>query len=142
MDLEKVKKIARDLISKKEVEESSKKTPFDYVLQKGDISKISKAWTKEEIKEKIATDNTWLYRGITAIYRLQTKSEQITGLTHESNGVGFNGTDANFMSSLAEQLIKRGTLSEKQTAAARKVMAKYAGQLARIANKNIEAEAA
>jgi len=112
-------------------------TPFDYVLEEFDV-KVSTSWTKEQIKEKIETDDTWLYRGLLAIYKLQTEDEKESGYTTKSNGIGFNGVDSEICSSFAQQLEKRKTLSPKQTAIARKIMKKYSGQLEKIANKKIK----
>lgn len=92
------------------------------------------AWLKSDIAEKLATNDQWLIRGIIAIYKLQTEEEQSCEETLENNGVGFNGVDGPFLSSLAEQINKGRSLSVKQIAAARKSMKKYAGQLTKIAN--------
>lgn len=85
------------------------------------------------IKFKLESDDRWLYRGILAIYSRQTIDEKCTCETVDKNGVGFNRCDAEFLSSLATQLIKWGGLSIKQRVIARKKMLKYAGQLERIA---------
>lgn len=89
--------------------------------------------TIETIRNKLATDDLWVCRGIVAIYRLQTADEKSTQSTSIDNGMGFNGVDAPFGSSLAVQYLERGSLSTKQTACARKMIRKYAGQLLRIA---------
>jgi hypothetical protein len=76
-----------------------------------------------------------------ALYDCQTADEQDAAETHESNGVGFNSTDANFLSSLAEQVRSHrsgysrypSALSANQERALRKALRKYSGQLARIA---------
>lgn len=96
---------------------------------------MSKKWKKEEIRANLETDDRWLYRGIKAIYERQTADEQETSSTNCENGVGFNGADAEFMSSIAQQVIHLNFLTPKQKEIARKKMLKYAGQLARIANK-------
>ena len=89
--------------------------------------------TIETIRTKLATDDLWVYRGIVAIYHCQTTDEKSTQSTSIDNGMGFNGVDAPFGSSLAVQYLERGSLSTKQTACARKMIRKYAGQLIRIA---------
>ena len=89
--------------------------------------------TIETIRTKLATDDLWVYRGIVAIYHCQTTDEKSTQSTSIDNGMGFNGVDAPFGSSLAVQYLERGSLSTKQTACARKMIRKYAGQLLRIA---------
>lgn len=93
------------------------------------------AYTKEFIKEKILTDYRWLARGISAIYAHQTADEKAIGTTAHDNGIGFNGVDAFILSSFAQQIAKGRTLSPKQIEIARKKMAKYAGQLSKIANQ-------
>lgn len=77
-------------------------------------------------------------RGILAIYSLQTWDERRTEDSTEANGVGFNGLDAPFLTSLAKQLQMKGYLTRKQTEKGRKAMLKYAGQLAKIANGELE----
>ena len=105
-------------------------------------------YTKEQIAEKLATNNTWLFRAILAIYNKQTDAEQAVGVTREDNGVGFNGVDSVILSSFAKQIktweVATGRrfptpLSPKQITIARAKMKKYAGQLAKIANAGIAA---
>ena len=91
-------------------------------------------WTKELIAENIESHDKWLYRGIMAIYNKQTADEQAVETTKYNNGVGFNGRDAKFMSSLAKSYQKYNRLTGRQIAAARKVLKKYCGQLTKIAN--------
>ena len=91
--------------------------------------------TKEFIKEKLITDQRWLMRGIVAIFEKQTWDEQQTEQTTEHNGVGFNGIDAELMSSFAKQIQRGRVLSTKQLAFAQKKMPKYAGQLLHIAKE-------
>jgi len=94
--------------------------------------------TTIDIKIKLITDVKWLYRGILAIYEMQTLEEQSVENTIESNGVGFNGSDANLLSSFAKQLLQRGELSEKQRILARSKMVKYSSQLLKIAKSKEE----
>lgn len=91
------------------------------------------------------SNDKWLVRGILAIYACQTADERSSQTTKHHNGVGFNGTDANIMSSFARQIQSwqatenpryPSPLSPKQLGLARKKMSKYAGQLARIASEN------
>ena len=76
----------------------------------------------------------WLHRGALALYQRQTADEQSNCSTKYHNGQGFTAVDAPFLSSLAEQLLKGRSLSQKQNDYARKCMQKYAAQLAKIAN--------
>lgn len=103
-------------------------------------------WTASEILVKLENDQKWLERGILVIYARQTSDEQAEGSTRHENGRGFTGSDAAFLSSLA-QWIERGRrplgqrLTPKQVEHARKRMRKYAGQLAKVANEKLAAEA-
>ena len=85
------------------------------------------------IKHKLLTDDTWLMRGVMAIYRMQTNEEKYQGRTIEYNNKGFNGVDASILSSFGMQLQRGRQLSVKQLAIARKKMLKYSNQLAWIA---------
>lgn len=91
-------------------------------------------WTKEIIREKLNTSDQWVIRGTLAIYAKQTAEEQNSDATLENNGVGFNGVDAELMSSYAIQYNRKGFLTPNQIAWARKKILKYSGQLAKIAN--------
>ena len=88
-----------------------------------------KEWTKDSIKELIKTNDKALIRAILVIYGYQTDSEKAWGETKFDNGMGFNGLDANILSSFAEQYEQRHFLSDKQLFIARKKMPKYAGQI-------------
>lgn len=95
-------------------------------------------WTKETIRKRLATDDMWLIRGLLAIYRHQTDSEQNAGMTKEENGVGFNGVDSAILSDMAKQYLNRNFLTPRQIAIVRDKMLKYSGQLAKIANGEIK----
>lgn len=94
-------------------------------------------WTKEAIKARLEKDDKWLVRGLLAIYGRQTAEEQTHGQTVEDNGIGFNGVDAEILTSFALQFQQRGFLTTKQLEIARKKMLKYGGQLAKIANGEV-----
>jgi len=70
-----------------------------------------------------------IYSAILTLYAAQTQEEQLEGQTVERNGVGFNSADAEYMSSLANQIQSKGWLSPKQVAIAKTVLPKYAKQL-------------
>jgi len=89
-------------------------------------------WTVEDVKELLKTNDKAVIRGLLRIYALQTEEEKNAERTLVYNGVGFNGVDAGFMSSLAQFYQKKGFLSKKQMMYARKKMLKYAGQLVKI----------
>ena len=94
-----------------------------------------RVWTEDEIRDYIQTNDKVLYGAIKKLYDEQTEDEKVAGQTKHYNNVGFNGADSRFMSSVAEFLIKRGYLTEKQKFAARKRMVKYTKQLTRLANR-------
>jgi hypothetical protein len=90
-------------------------------------------YTKEELvqglKSQIAKNNNQAVKALLTVYRNQTFEEQTVQETIEDNGIGFNGTDAEFCSSLAENYLRFHRLSDKQYSSLRKVMQKYARQL-------------
>ena len=70
-----------------------------------------------------------LKRAAHMIWEYQTRQEQDTETTHELNGVGFSGRDADFGSRIATW---RGDITERMAGGAKKMMRKYAMQLAKI----------
>jgi hypothetical protein len=80
-------------------------------------------------KQKLASNSTWALRALVAVYKYQTEAEKAMGSTTVLNGVGFAGTDGEFLSSLAKQYQNRGSLSDKQMTHLYKKMPKYARQL-------------
>ena len=82
------------------------------------------------VKSKLATDKVWATKAMIRIYQEnQTAEEQVAKVTKEDNGIGFSGCDAEFLSSLAEQYLRRGNLSDKQMAFVHRKMPKYARQV-------------
>lgn len=94
-----------------------------------------KVWTKDEIKDLMTRRNDCLYTFLIKVYEQQTAEEQAIGETRENNGMGFNGLDADILSSFARFYLQRGYLTEKQTALCRKKMMKYANQITKLANR-------
>lgn len=99
-------------------------------------------WDKDSIRELIGSNDKAVWRGLEVLLARQTADERQAGQTAHLNGRGFNGRDANFGTSLAEKVIDwrkgvsgyRSPLSPRQLDAARKMLRKYAGQLAKVAN--------
>ena len=90
-------------------------------------------WTPQQIQEKLLNNQTWLERGIVAIYEKQTENEKASESTQVKNNIGFNAVDA-YMGSYMAKWIKGGKkLSGKFLEKARKMMPKYSVQLAAIA---------
>jgi hypothetical protein len=94
----------------------------------------NKVWTKEEVKHLLQTSSKMVHRSIVKIFEKQTEDEKRAETTSHHNGVGFNGVDAELLSSYAKQILAGRTLTEKQMHYARKKIVKYAGQLTKIAN--------
>lgn len=109
---------------------------IDFLLnnEKQETAKKVKVWTEEEIKNLIQTNDKVLYGALKKLYACQTADEQRAETTKERNGKGFNGVDAPFLSSVAEFLLKRGYLTDKQKACTRKRLVKYNKQLTELAN--------
>ena len=95
----------------------------------------------EMIKENFENSDAWVCRAVVRIYGLQTEDEQMAQTTKENNGVGFNGVDARFLSSLALQIQENertkkfaSNLSPKQMQLAREKIKKYAKQILTLIN--------
>ena len=86
-------------------------------------------WTPALVKERINTSDQVLKNALLRLYTFQTEEEKQHSDTHESNGLGFNGTDAHILSEFAKQLLSKGWLSPKQIAIARKKLPKYSRQI-------------
>ena len=88
---------------------------------------------KEEListlKSQIRTDRLTAWRALKRIYENRTEDEQTFEFTKYDNRVGFTGSDCEFLTSLAKQLLMYGNLSDKQTKCLFKLMPKYARQL-------------
>jgi hypothetical protein len=88
----------------------------------------SKAARTGWFKSLLCVDARWAAWALATIYARQTADEQSAGVTVHDNAVGFSGKDSEFLSSLAAQLQKKGTLSPKQWAALHKLIPAYGGQ--------------
>ena len=101
--------------------------------------------TKDSIIKLLETNDNAVDRAVYAIYRFQTADEARSEETKYSNGVGFSGAHGHIGTSMGKQFEKRGYLTTKQRAYWQRKMASgriritmYAGQLAKIANKELE----
>lgn len=93
-------------------------------------------WDEARVAAKIEVSRVSLEAAILAVYARQTADERVVKHTKHVNGVGFNGPDSTFLSSLAEWLRQGRTLTERQARHARKRMIKYRRQvLEHIASK-------
>jgi hypothetical protein len=87
------------------------------------------------VKKQLATNKVWALKALVRIYQEnQTADEQAAKVTSHDNGIGFTGVDANFASSLAEQYLKRGSLSDKQMGFVFKIMPKYHSQVVKMSD--------
>lgn len=94
-----------------------------------------RVWTEDEMKVLVQTNDKVLYGALKRLYECQTADEQASGETRIHNGVGFNGSDARILSSMAEFLQRAGFLTSKQKVIVRKKLVKYNKQLTRLANE-------
>lgn len=98
------------------------------------MATATRVWTKDEIKHLLETNDKMVLKSIVKIFEKQTEDEKVAEVTNHQNGVGFNGVDAELLSSFAKQILKYGRLSDKQMVYARKKIMKYSSQLTKIAN--------
>lgn len=103
-------------------------------------------FTKAQVRSNMALNQKWLERGILALDARQTADEKASDETIHDNDQGWNAADAKFGGYLANYIRRcrrpeGQRLSGRFVGEAREMMRKYAGQLARIANANMEAAA-
>ena len=89
----------------------------------------TKAALELSFRNMIANSPVVAMRALMVVYNNQTEDEKVDKTTKHHNGMGFNSMDDKICSSMAEQLIQKKMLSEKQTDFLRKVLPKYAKQL-------------
>jgi hypothetical protein len=104
------------------------------------MAKPKAKWNKVNIREMLEAKDDAVVRGLVRIHSFQTGDEQLFGQTTEENGVGWNGADAEYMTSLHDYFRANGYLTPGQMTYARKKILKYAGQLACIANNDVQAK--
>jgi hypothetical protein len=92
-------------------------------------------FTKENILHIISTKEGALERAFLAIYDRQTHQEQSASTTLNRNDIGFNAADASSGSYFARWAKQGRRLSGKHREKGMKIIRKYAGQLADIANE-------
>lgn len=104
---------------------------------------VTKVMVKEYVKHKLSTNDKWALNALLKIYSFQTANEKALDHTVIRNNVGFSGHDAEFLSSIAKQLITRiedrktrgydpdpvKCLSQKQRDIVRKIIQKYWQQI-------------
>lgn len=90
--------------------------------------------TKESIRALLLSSDRAVERAVVVLTELQTDDEVQSETTKVQNGQGWNARDAKFGTSLAKSVKDWGRLTKGQIVAARRMVLKYAGQLARVAN--------
>jgi hypothetical protein len=92
-----------------------------------------KVWDRDMVIALIERSNEATGRALYSLFERQTESEQAANATTDHNGVGFNGRDAEFLSSIAKRLPNYGyTLTERQLPHVRRKLRKYSRQLLEI----------
>lgn len=99
-------------------------------------TKVTKTAIRNCVKFKLSTSAVWAKKALISIYCLQTDDEVATQSTHSINGVGFTGADAEILTSFAQQLMKRGDLSEKQMNIVFRKMPKYWKQIVGLSDES------
>ena len=103
---------------------------------------MNKATALTALQNKLRTDVRWAQRGLLAIYKNQTADEQRAANVTHDNGMGFRCMDSIILTSFANQLQTRGSLSPKQMSIVHKLMPKYARQLMKFYGDAIQAKLA
>ncbi len=83
------------------------------------------------MKDTLVNNNEWLVRGMLVLFARQTEDEKSSLDTRYRNARGFNSSDAFILTSFSKQWNARNWLSDRQLIRMRKLMPKYAAQLAR-----------
>lgn len=106
-----------------------------------EIKKNDAGLKQEDVKLLIQTSPTFAVRCLKELFKYQTRDEQEYEQTKENNNVGFNGIDAEILSSFAKQILRyesetqhryQSPLSPKQMALLIKKLPKYSKQLSQI----------
>ena len=90
---------------------------------------ISKETMLGYLRAQLTSNPAWAVKALTLVYSYQTADEQEDKKTSLKNGAGFNGLDAEILSSFSEQVLKGRKLSPKQMAIVHRKMPRYARQV-------------
>lgn len=94
-------------------------------------------WTPEAIRDKLMTSDVLVERAVLVLFNRQTLDEQLAGDAKYDNKMGFNGSDAKFMtrqaiwikSGIAKGIPEGKRLGQTQREIVRKRLLKYVKQL-------------
>jgi hypothetical protein len=100
--------------------------------------------TKNAVRFMVANDQRWLERAVLAIDNRQTSDERAVRQTKWDNNRGWNAADARIGGYIASFIRNSRNpegqrLSGKWVSIARRMIHKYAGQLARISQEKVAA---
>ena len=88
-----------------------------------------------DIRSKLTTDVNFATSAMVAIFKVnQTSDERADERTKWNNGIGFNGCDAEILSSFSRQVLHGRTMSPKQQVIITKKLPKYAKQVEQLIN--------
>ncbi len=99
---------------------------------------MNKQQTLVTLQAKLRTDIRWAQRALLAIFRNQTADEQVSANVTHYNNMGFRCMDSEILTSFANQLQTRGSLSPKQMSIVHRLMPKYARQLMKFYGDKIQ----
>jgi hypothetical protein len=103
---------------------------------------MNKQQCLEALQHKLRSDVRWAQRALLAIYRNQTEDEKVAADVKHHNSMGFRCMDSIILTSFANQLQQRGSLSPKQMSIVHKLMPKYARQLMKFYGDAIQSKLA
>ena len=103
---------------------------------------MNKQDTLKALQSKLSTDVRWAQRGLLAIFRNQTEDEKVAADVKHHNQMGFRCMDSIILTSFANQLQRRGSLSPKQMQIVHRLMPKYARQLMKFYGEAIQSKLA
>jgi len=98
-----------------------------------DLNKLAaeiREWLEVKFNSSVEAHRLAIGRMILAVHGNQTDEEAESGQTIVHNGEGWNGVDAEIMTSLADWFERKGFLTGKQASLAAKKLKKYSRQLA------------
>jgi hypothetical protein len=94
-----------------------------------DRAVVIRAWLRDSVDPQNPAHRAKVAECLKVVYANQTADEKAVGDTRYLNGVGFNGRDAAFLTSVAENAAKYGGLTPNQARVAARMLAKYARQI-------------
>ena len=97
----------------------------------------NRIWTRPQIENLLNSNNLAVEKGLVAIFERQTADEKASETTNHHNNIGFCGWAARKGSYYAKWVISGRHLTGKHLDNARRIALHHAGQLTKIANKEV-----